>query len=51
MWFTTFLTLARATHAITPANPQAPIHMTLDSALALLRAAGYGTSPEGTTQP
>lgn len=50
MWFSTFLQLVKATHAITPTNPAAPIHMTLDSALALLRAAGYGT-PEGTTQP
>jgi len=42
MWFSTFLQLVKATHAITPTNPTAPIHMTLDSALALLRAAGYG---------
>jgi len=38
----TFLTLLGATHAITPPNPDAPLRMTLDSALALLRAAGYG---------
>lgn len=38
----TFLTLLGATHAITPPNPDAALRMTLDSALALLRAAGYG---------
>lgn len=38
----TFLTLLGATHAVTPPNPDTPLRMTLDSALALLRAAGYG---------
>ena len=38
----TFLTLLGATHAITPPNPDTPLRLTLDSALALLRAAGYG---------
>src|SRR5690606_13723076 len=38
----TFRTLLGATHAITPPNPDTPLRMTLDSALALLRAAGYG---------
>ena len=38
----TFLTLLGATHAIEPPNPDAALRLTLDSALALLRAAGYG---------
>lgn len=44
----TFLELCNAAHAITPPDPDASLRMTLDSALALLRAAGYGT-PEGNT--
>jgi len=49
MWTSTFLTLIEADHLTVP-NPHAPIRMTLDSALALLTAAGYGT-PERIAQP
>lgn len=38
----TFLELLGATNAITPPDPDVALRMTLDSALALLRAAGYG---------
>ena len=48
MWASTFLALLGATHAVTVPNPHAPIRMTLDSALVLLRARGYG-QPEGNT--
>lgn len=41
MWTSTFLTLIEADHLTVP-NPHAPIRMTLDSALVLLRARGYG---------
>ena len=48
MWTSTFLTLIEADHLTVP-NPHAPIRMTLDSALVLLRARGYGNQPEGNT--
>jgi len=41
MWTSTFLRLIEADHLTVP-NPHAPIRMTLDSALVLLRARGYG---------
>lgn len=42
MWAGTFLQLVAATAAVTVPDPHAPIRMTFDSALALLRARGYG---------
>lgn len=48
MWTSTFLRLIEADHLTVP-NPHAPIRMTLDSALVLLRARGYGNQPEGNT--
>jgi len=42
MWAGTFLQLVGATTAVTAPDPHAPIRMTFDSALALLRARGYG---------
>lgn len=50
MWTSTFLRLIEAEHVTVP-NPHAPIRMTLDSALVLLRARGYGTQPEGKDTP
>lgn len=41
MWTSTFLQLVDATHITVP-DPYAPIRMTFDSALVLLRARGYG---------
>lgn len=41
MRMTTLMQLVEATHVPVP-NPHAPIRMTLDSALTLLRARGYG---------
>ena len=42
MTVATFLQALGATGAVTPPAPDAPIRMTFDSALALLRASGYG---------
>ena len=42
MTVATFLQVLGAAGAVTPPAPDAPIRMTFDSALALLRASGYG---------
>ena len=42
MTVATFLQALGATTAVTAPDPHAPIRMTFDSALALLRASGYG---------
>ena len=49
MWTSTFLTILGAPHLLELVpDPYAPIRMTFESALALLRSAGYG-DPEGNT--